>query len=88
MFLQFDVVAYRLKHEYRVECAYEAVNIAAARWVSADDNKQLKEFQHRVTLNLAHDAKENLIYLAPSQVNLKLTMERWPDICFSQLKEI
>lgn len=86
--LQFDVVAYRLKHEYRVECAYEAVNIVAARWVSADDNKQLKEFQHRVSLNLAYDAKENLIYLAPSRVNLKLTMERWPDIQFSQLKEI
>lgn len=86
--LQFDVVAYRLKHEYRVECAYEPTHIVAARWVSADDHKQLKEFQHKVSLNLAQDAKKNLIYLAPSQVNLKLTMERWPEIHFSQLKEI
>lgn len=86
--LQFDVVAYRLKHEYRVECAYEPTHIVAARWVSADDHKQLKEFQHKVSLNLAEDAKKNLIYLAPSQVNLKLTMERWPAIHFSQLKEI
>lgn len=86
--LQFDVVAYRLKHEYRVECAYEPINVVAARWVSADDAKQLEEFQHKLSLHLALDAKENLTYLAPSQVNLKLTMERWPTICFCQLKEI
>lgn len=86
--LQFDVVAYRLKHEYRVECGYEVANIVAARWVTADNPKHLAEFQNRAMLNLALDAKENLTYLAPSQVNLKLTIERWPDIHFFTLKEI
>ena len=86
--LQFDVVAYRLKHEYRVECAYEPINVVAARWVGADDRKHLEEFQHKLSLHLALDAKENLTYLAPSQVNLKLTMERWPAIHFYPLKEI
>lgn len=85
--LQFDVVAYRLKHEYRVGCSYETVNIVTARWVSANDPKHLLEFQHKVMMNLALDAKQNLTYLAPSHVNLKLTMERWPDISFSTLKE-
>lgn len=86
--LQFDVVAYRLKHEYRVECAYETINVVAARWVNATNPKHLEEFQNKAILNLALDAKENLTYLAPSYVNLKLTMERWPDIHFSTLKEI
>ncbi len=85
--LQFDVVAYRLKHEYRVECDYEAVNIVAARWVGSENIQELKNFQYSVASNLAHDAKGNLIYLATSQVNLKLTMERWPAIYFTQLKE-
>ncbi|MDA0979662.1 MAG: peptide chain release factor 3, partial [Proteobacteria bacterium] len=35
--LQFDVVAFRLKDEYKVECAYEAVTINTARWVECDD---------------------------------------------------
>ncbi|HEB91960.1 MAG TPA: peptide chain release factor 3, partial [Gammaproteobacteria bacterium] len=35
--LQFDVVAFRLKHEYNVVCSFEAVNVQAARWVTCDD---------------------------------------------------
>jgi peptide chain release factor 3 len=37
--LQFDVVAFRLKHEYNVECTFENVNVATARWVESDDDK-------------------------------------------------
>ncbi|EDP46893.1 peptide chain release factor 3 [Rickettsiella grylli] len=86
--LQFDVVAYRLKHEYRVECDYEAVHYVAARWVSAENTQQLNVFQNSVASHLAHDVKGNLIYLAPSHVNLSLMMERWPALYFSQLKEV
>ena len=35
--LQFDVVAFRLKDEYKVDCGYESVAINTARWVHCDD---------------------------------------------------
>ena len=80
--LQFDVVAHRLKAEYKVECAYEAVNIVCARWVHADDSKVLAELRKKAFDNLALDGHDSLIYLAPTQVNLNMAMERHPDVKF------
>lgn len=85
--LQFDVVAYRLKHEYNVECAYENINVFSARWVKCADNKKLEEFKNKVFDNLALDGGEQLTYLAPTRVNLNLTMERWPDVEFRETRE-
>ena len=45
--LQFDVVAYRLADEYKVEALYEPVNVYTARWVEADDARTLDEFRRR-----------------------------------------
>lgn len=47
--LQFDVVASRLKEEYKVECAYEAINVWSARWIECDDEKKLKEFKDKAS---------------------------------------
>jgi len=80
--LQFDVVAHRLKHEYNVECQFENVNVATARWITSTDAKKLEEFRKKAQDNLAIDAGDNLTYIAPTRVNLELTMERWPDIEF------
>jgi peptide chain release factor 3 len=80
--LQFDVVAHRLKNEYGVECQFENVNVATARWITSNDSKKLAEFRKKAEDNLAIDAGDNLTYIAPTRVNLELTMERWPDIEF------
>jgi len=80
--LQFDVVAHRLKNEYNVECQFENINVATARWVSSDNSQQLEEFRKKAHDNLAIDGGDNLTYIAPTRVNLELTMERWPDIEF------
>jgi len=85
--LQFDVVAHRLKHEYNVECKFENVNVATARWVTCDDAKKLEEFKRKAQDNLAIDGGDNLTYIAPTRVNLDLTMERWPDIEFHSTYE-
>lgn len=80
--LQFDVVAYRLKDEYSVDCSFEAVNVATARWVRSDKPAKLEEFRNKVADNLALDGADNLVYIAPTRINLSLTQERWPDIEF------
>lgn len=85
--LQFDVVAWRLKAEYGVECSYDQIPIVSARWIECDDDSTLKEFQKKVGENIALDGGAHLTYLAPSMVNLNLTMERWPTIHFHATRE-
>jgi len=85
--LQFDVVAHRLKDEYKVECQFEPINVATARWVETSDEKMLQEFKRKAHDNLALDHSDSLVYVAPSKVNLNLTEERWPDIEFRQTRE-
>lgn len=85
--LQFDVVAFRLKAEYGVEAAFESVNVHTARWVECKDDKMLAEFRKKAADNLALDAGGSLSYLAPTRVNLELTIERWPDVEFHATRE-
>lgn len=85
--LQFDVVAYRLEHEYAVKCAYEAINVVTSRWVMATDKSKLEVFTNKYSDNLAWDGSQNLTYLAPTRVNLELAMERNPEITFLATKE-
>ncbi len=85
--LQFDVVAFRLKHEYGVECSFEPVNVTTARWVTAEEPKALERFRARAQENLALDNGGCLAYLAPTRVNLELAMERFPEIRFHATRE-
>ena len=85
--LQFDVVAYRLKHEYNVEASYDHINVVTARWLDAGDPRKLDEFRRKEESRLVLDGAGNLAYLAPTLVNLNLAMERWPDIRFRATRE-
>lgn len=85
--LQFDVVAERLKNEYKVDCIYETVSVGAARWVECDDEKVLTKFKEKAFDNLALDGAEHLTYLAPSRVNLTMTQERFPEVKFLSTRE-
>ncbi len=85
--LQFDVVAFRLQDEYSVQAAFDNVNVYTARWVYAKDAKKLEEFRAKAYDNLAVDHSGALVYLAPTRVNLQLTLERWPDLDFRETRE-
>jgi peptide chain release factor 3 len=85
--LQFDVVAFRLKDEYKVEARYEPVNVYTARWVHCDDPRKLEEFRRKAAEHLSVDGGGYLTYLAPTRVNLALMEERWPDIEFRATRE-
>ncbi len=85
--LQFEVVAYRLKDEYSVECIYEGVDVNTARWILCDDDKMLDEFRKKNELNLALDSGGKLTYMAPTMVNLNLAIERWPEVQFIATRE-
>lgn len=86
--LQFDVVAQRLKDEYRVECIYDGVNISTVRWIKIKDQAILKKFKEKHSAQLALDSGEHLTYLATSHVNLSMTQERWgEDVQFLSTRE-
>jgi len=86
--LQFDVAAYRLKDEYGVEAVVEPVTVQSARWVDCKDKILLSRFRDKAYENLAEDGDGQLVYLAPTRVNLNLTEDRWPDIRFLATREL
>ncbi len=85
--LQFDVVVFRLKDEYKVDCLYEPISIQTARWVECDDDRMLDDFRRKGYDNLSLDGSGLLTYLAPTRVNLSLTEERWPEVRFRATRE-
>ncbi|WP_319380045.1 peptide chain release factor 3 [Thiomicrorhabdus sp.] len=84
--LQFEVVAQRLKDEYNVTCLFEPVNVTTARWVIGD-KAEIDKFTDKVRENVAYDAADQLVYIAPTRVNLSLTEERWPNLQFVATRE-
>lgn len=84
--LQFDVVAHRLKYEYGVDCQFETIAVATARWIAGDD-KDIQQLKIKAGNNIAIDSAGVLTYLAPSMVNLQLTEKRHPNITFSATRE-
>ena len=85
--LQFDVVASRLMGEYGVDAVFDGTNTTSARWVTCDDKRMLADFEKALSHNVAHDAANNMAYLAPNSVNLRLTQERWPKVIFHTTRE-
>jgi peptide chain release factor 3 len=85
--LQFDVVQYRLKDEYGVECVFEPVQVHCARWVDSEDPRLLREFRDKHEARLALDHQGALVYLASSNVNLSMAAERHPGVRFTDTRE-
>ena len=85
--LQFEVTMARLKAEYAVDATYEPVDLAAARWIEADDRKKLDEFIARNQAALYRDADDCLTYLSQSEWHLNYVMEQWPEITFLKTRE-
>jgi peptide chain release factor 3 len=85
--LQFEVVAFRLQDEYAVASVFETIGVHTARWIYCEDEKHLEEFRTKAYDHLAIDHAGKLVYLAPSRVNLELTIERWPKIAFRATRE-
>ena len=85
--LQFDVIQYRLEHEYGAKCTYEPVNLHKACWVSAEDDKEMTAFLKRRRKDIARDKHGALVYLAESAWSLKMVQENHPAIEFHNTSE-
>ena len=85
--LQFDVIQYRLEHEYGAKCTYEPVPMHKACWVSAEKNEAISELKSRRKKNLAVDKDEKLVYLAESAWTLKMAEDNHPEVIFHTSSE-
>ncbi len=80
--LQYEVIQYRLEHEYNAKCSYEAFPAFKACWVETENETQLKEFSTLKQRYLAEDKFGRLVFLADSPFSLQMTQEKFPDITF------
>jgi peptide chain release factor 3 len=82
--LQYEVIQYRLEHEYGAKCTYENLNVYKACWVEAKDPKseEYLEFLRVKQRYLAKDKQNQLVFLADSQFSLQMTQQKYPSITF------
>ncbi len=79
--LQFDVIQYRLEHEYGAKCDYAPLSIHKACWIEADD-QTMKAFMERKRNDIAFDTDDKPVFLAESAWVLRMTQENFPDVQF------
>jgi peptide chain release factor 3 len=80
--LQFEVIQYRLLHEYGAQCRWEPVSLYKACWIESDNAEMLNNFRMRKTQYMALDKDGREVYLADSAYVLMMAQENFPDIRF------
>ena len=80
--LQFEVIQYRLEHEYGAKCSYENLNVHKACWVEPENEQsdEFKEFKRVKQRYLAKDKKGQLVFLADSAFTVQMTQQKYPTV--------
>lgn len=79
--LQYEVIQYRLEHEYGAKCTYEPIGIHKACWVEADErSEEFQEFARLKQRFLARDKYDQLVFLADSSFTITMTQEKFPNV--------
>ena len=86
--LQFEVIQYRLEHEYGAKCRWESFPMFKACWFKSDNEEQLKDFKLRKQKYVATDKHGNNVYLAESRFSVAQAEEKYSDIEFFYTSEM
>jgi len=79
--LQYEVIQYRLEHEYGAKCTYEPIGIHKACWIEADEKSdEFKEFARLKQRFMARDNHGQLVFLADSAFTIHMTQEKFPNV--------
>lgn len=80
--LQYEVIQYRLEHEYGAKCSYENFLVHKACWIKPTDPKseEFKEFKRIKQKFLAHDKYGQLVFLADSEFTIQMTQSKFPNV--------
>ena len=80
--LQFEVIQYRLEHEYGASCNYEPLSLHKACWITSDHREALNKLVAERKKDIAKDKDGNLVFLAESAWALKMAQENYPKVKF------
>ncbi len=86
--LQFEVIQYRLLHEYGAAAEFRVLPFYKACWLTSNDEKKLEEFLRFKQQNSAEDKDGNPVYLAQSEWFLNTEITNNPAIEFHFTSEI
>jgi len=80
--LQFEVIKYRLEHEYGAKCDFETKSFYKACWITSTDDSKLGEFKRIKGNNMVIDKEGHDVYLAPSKFILDMEQNNYPELTF------
>ena len=86
--LQFEVIQYRLLHEYGASVVFNSMPFFKACWITSKDPQKLEDFIRFKHANIANDKDGHLVYLAQSEWVLNTERTNNPDIAFHFSSEI
>lgn len=85
--LQFEVIQYRLKHEYGASCEFQPMNFFKACWITSENKAQLDDMVRFKGDVIYKDKDDNYVFLAETPWMLKITQEKYPDVEFHTTSE-
>lgn len=85
--LQFDVIKYRLEHEYGAKCDFVPQALHKACWITSDNEEKLAEFKRMKHQFIAKDKDDLDVFLAQSAWILNVEQQNFPDLKFHTTSE-
>lgn len=85
--LQFEVISFRLEHEYGAKAAFRLLTFKRSSWITATDKKKLGEIMQRRAHNIANDKEGNPVFLADNDFMINLAKRDFPDVEFHSTSE-
>ncbi|PQA60991.1 peptide chain release factor 3 [Siphonobacter curvatus] len=85
--LQFEVIQYRLEHEYGAKCRFDNMPISKACWITSEDPAKLQEYIRLKGPQIGYDKDEHPVFLAESEWMLRMNIQNNPDIKFHLTSE-
>lgn len=85
--LQFEVINYRLEHEYGANCRFVPRNLYKACWITTDNLSKLEEFKRAKSNFIATDKDGNLVFLAETSFLLTMAEQDYPELTFHKTSE-
>ncbi len=82
--LQYEVIKFRLEHEYGAKCRFSHLPFVKACWVTSDNKKELDAFLTRKSSAIAYDKENNAVFFAESEWMLKIARENFPSVTFHE----
>jgi peptide chain release factor 3 len=85
--LQYEVIKFRLEHEYGAKCSFSSLPFTRACWITTDNKKELEQFLSRKSGAIAYDKDNNPVFFAESEWMLKMAREAFPSLTFHETSE-